>query len=141
MPWFTGWGATGSLQLQEVIPHIVMDYEYLAQAAYGKYDLVKYSKKRRNLVVKIRHHHKIKTSNCQSFDCAQTTLHTFDLQCLTESLPDDFLGSDGRQKHESLLRTMALDKMEDDKYCMIDVDKTLADPWWDDFFTTLEQRK
>jgi hypothetical protein len=134
-----------------------MDYEYLAQAAYGRYDLVKYSKKRRNLVVKIRHHHEIKTSNCQTFDCAQTTLHTFDLQCLTESekqfftnrmisyerevFPDDFVGSDGGQKHESLLRTMALDKMEDDKYCMIDVDKTLADPWWDDFFTTLEQGK
>jgi hypothetical protein len=56
-----------------------------------------------------------------------------------EVFPEDFAGSDGGQKYESLLRASALDKMEDDKYCMIDVDKTLAEPWWDVFFTALEE--
>jgi hypothetical protein len=142
-------------RLQEAIPRIIMDYEYLSQAAYGKYDLVKYSKKRRNLVMKVKRHHQRKISKCVALDCDQTTLHPFDLQCQTDSekqiftnrtisyerevFPDDFGGSDGGQKHESLLRTMVLDKMEDDKYCVINVDKTLAEPWWDVFFTYLEE--
>jgi hypothetical protein len=127
---------------QRHLSRIIMDCEYLAQAAYGKYDLVEYSEKRRSFVSKIKQHQAIK-------------MHPFALQCLNESdkmlftnrmisyerevFPDDFAGIDGGQKYESLLRTMVVDKMEDDKYCMIDVDKTLAEPWWDDFFTSLEQ--
>jgi hypothetical protein len=34
--------------------------------------------------------------------------------------PDNFVGGDGGQKHEILLRAMALDKMDDDKYCTIE---------------------
>jgi hypothetical protein len=129
-------------RLQGAIPRVLMDCEYLAQAAYGKYDLVEYSEKRRLLVTRIKQHQAIK-------------MHPFPLQCLTESekkiftnrmisyerevFPEDFAGSDGGQKYESLLRATALDKMEDDKYCMIDVNKTLAEPRWDVFFTALEE--
>ena len=87
----------------------------------------------------------------------RTALHPFALKCQTKSekqfftnrmisyerevFPDDFMGSDGGQKYESMLRTMALDKMKDDKYCTVDVSKTLAEPWWDFFFTSLEKGK
>jgi hypothetical protein len=142
-------------QLNEAIPRVRMDYEYLAQAAYDKYKMVEYSKHRRALVTMIQRHHRLAILNCQRGvnDVSCATNHPFALQCLTESeqqlfarrlvsyerelFPNDFVGTDGGKKYEELLRTKALEKIKDEKYCVIDVEKTLRDPRWSVFFISL----
>ena len=142
--------------LQESIARSIMDYEYLAQAAYDKYYLLQYSEKRRAFVGMIQKHHQRKISSCK-FSCSHAALRPFVLQCPTENekriftnrsiayerelFPDDFVLNDAGEDYESMLRNEAMYKMKGDKYCLINVHKTLEEPQWDVFFRYLEEGK
>jgi hypothetical protein len=148
-------------RLKEAIPRYQMDYEYLAQAAYDKYTGLapQYSTRRRALSERIGFHHQHYISQCSKKGIGGrrpgpcTTLHPFPMICMTPAekqvvtdrlieyerdlFPNDFsLDS----HYEDWLRTKALEDMTtDDKYCRLDVDTTLKEPWWDVFFTCLAQ--
>ena len=142
--------------LQKSLLLITMDYQYLAQAAYDKYNLVHFSEKRQVFAKRIRRHHERLISQQCKGKCSNETELPFDRLCLSknekelfanrtisyelEVFPSDFVQSDGGKKYEELLWNMILDRTEDDKYCALDVNKTLVKPEWELFFRGLEPR-